>query len=66
MAKSAAFYIHASPGMGTTFLFREMVNKEDEGLQDAEVVSTIKDTFLLPVDFNRNSCGEIATFALRL
>jgi hypothetical protein len=65
-AKSAAYYIHASPGMGKTFLFREMMNKEAEGLQDAEVVSTIKDTFLLPVDFNRNSCGEIATFALKI
>lgn len=65
-AKSAAFYIHASPGMGKTFLFRSMINKDTEGIQDPELVSTINETFLLPIDFNRNSCSEIAMFASRI
>lgn len=65
-AKSSAFYIHASPGMGKTFLFRAMMNKDTDGIQDSELVSTIKDTFLLPIDFNRHCCGEIALFAQRI
>lgn len=58
LPKNPVYYIHASPGMGKTYLLRSMVGKGKNGV-DRELYGTIDDAFLMPVDFNRNCCSGI-------
>jgi hypothetical protein len=58
--KKSAYYIHTSPGLGKTFLLKELMKKRGSDIEDFEDVAHT--TFIIPIDFNRNCCKQISQF----
>ncbi len=49
--------MHASPGLGKTFLLKELLKKD--GGVNYEIRDAANACMFLPLDFNRNSCDEV-------
>lgn len=60
-SKCPAFYFHGSPGLGKTYLLRELFCKRD-GDFASNHAQVVKDLKMFVLDFNRNACLEAVAY----
>ena len=60
-SKCPAFYFHGSPGLGKTYLLRELFCKRD-GDFASNHAQVVKDLKFFVLDFNRNACLEAVAY----
>ena len=59
--KSEILYFHGSPGLGKTYLLREIFSKK-AGDYPSEFEAEVKALKVLVLDFNRSACIEAKIF----
>ena len=57
-SKSSLHYIHGSPGMGKTFMFRQLMKFNKNDIPEA-IQGFANSVIFYVVDFNRSCCNEI-------